>query len=132
MALTADRNTTERDGALVNRPAEAAVKLFAGSLGAVNAAGNALPASDTVGLKVVGRVESQVDNSAGVAGDLNVEMKRGVFQFANSGTSALTVADIGGNALVEDDGTVAKVTTNSIVAGKIIDIDASGVWVEVK
>jgi len=101
-------------------------------MGAINAAGDVVPASNTAGLKVAGRVASSVDNTAGTAGDLNATLKRGVFRFANSGTSPLTVADILANALVEDDGTVAKVTTNSIVAGKIIDIDASGVWVEIK
>ena len=106
--------------------------MFAGSIGAVNAAGNAVPASDTAGIKVVGRCEAHMDNTAGAAGDANITMKRGVFRFANSVGSPLAAADLGTNALVEDDGTVAKATVNSIIAGKIIDIDASGVWVEIK
>jgi len=132
MALTKDRNTTERAGDAVSRPVEAAVKLFAGGMGAINAAGNIVPASNTVGLKVIGRIEAAVDNTAGAAGDQFASVKRGVFHYANSTASPLTVADIGGNALVEADDIVAKVTTNSIVAGKIIDIDAAGVWVEIR
>jgi len=132
MALTKDRNTTERAGDAVARPVEAAAVLFAGGMGAINAAGNVVPASNTAGLKVIGRIESAVDNSAGMAGAQSVSLKRGVFHYANSATSPLTVADIGTNALVEDDGTVAKAATNNIVAGKIIDIDAAGVWVEIR
>lgn len=132
MALTKDANTPERDGALVSRPVEAATEVFTGSIAAVNAAGNMVPAANVAGLKVVGRAEAHVDNTAGAAGDLDVTAKRGLFRFTNSAGSPLTAADLGANALVEDDGTVAKVTANSIVAGKIIDIDASGVWVEIK
>jgi len=132
MALTNDRDTPERDGALVGRPVAASTKLYAGGMGAVDASGNAVAAADTAGLTTVGRIESQVDNSAGSAGDETVTMLRGVFRYANSATNPLSAADIGSNALVEDDETVAKTTTNSIVAGKMIDIDADGVWVEIK
>lgn len=132
MALTQDRNTTERTGAAVSRPVAAGAKLFAGGMGAINAAGNIVPASNTAGLKVIGRIESAVDNTAGVAGDQSVTLKRGVFHYANSAASALTFADIGTNALVEDDGIVAKAAINNVVAGKIIDIDAQGVWVEIR
>jgi len=132
MALTNDANTPEIDGALVAHPVEAATKIFAGSLVAINAAGNAVPAANTVGLKVVGRAEAQIDNSTGLAGALQVTLKRGVFKFTNSVGAPLTVADIQTTALVEDDGTVSKTTTNSIPAGKIIAIEANGVWVEVR
>ncbi|OIO70885.1 MAG: hypothetical protein COS35_06520 [Zetaproteobacteria bacterium CG02_land_8_20_14_3_00_50_9] len=132
MALTKDANTPERDGALVSAPVAAATIIYAGSMVALNAAGNAVPAADTAALKVLGRAESQVNNAAGAAGDLKVTVKRGTFRFKNSGTAALAAGDELTNALVEDDGTVAKTSTNSIVAGKIIEIDASGVWVEIK
>ena len=54
------------------------------------------------------------------------------FQFANSTAADLiTRADIGNTAFIVDDQTVAK-TDNSAArkaAGKIIDVDAGGVWV---
>jgi len=133
MALTADRNTVARDGNQITLAVAAGTIIYAGALVARNAAGNAVPASNTAGLAVVGMAEAQVDNSAGAAGDLNVTVRRNrVFRFTNSGTSALTIADIGANAIVEADDIVAKAATNSIVAGKIMDVDAGGVWIEVK
>jgi len=131
-ALTKDRNTATRPGDDITRPVAAGVICFSGGMGAVNAAGDALPASATAGLKVVGRIEQTINNTGGIAGAANVPMRRGVFLFANSITSPLSVADLGGTALVEDDATVAKVAPNSIVAGKIIDINANGVWVEIR
>ncbi|MDQ6956697.1 MAG: hypothetical protein Q9M21_05805, partial [Mariprofundaceae bacterium] len=122
VALTKDRNTSERAGDDVSHPIAANVVCFAGGMGAVNAAGNAVPASNTAGLKVVGRIQKHTDNTGGLAGALTVTMKRGVFQFGNSPTSPLTVSDIGGNAVVEDDATVAKAATNNIMAGKILNI----------
>jgi len=132
MALTKDVNTPEREGALVSRPAAGGARVFAGSMVAVSAGGNASSAANAPGLKVIGRAEAAVDNSAGIAGEKTVTVKRGVFRFANSATQPLGNADIFGTAYVEDDGTVAKITTNSIPAGKVIDIDTDGVWVEIK
>ena len=133
MALTADRNTVARDGSQVSLGMAAATIVYGGAIVARNAAGNAVLASDTAGLAVVGMAEAQVDNSAGAAGDLNITARRNrTFLYTNSATSPLTIADIGSNALVEADDIVAKVTTNSIVAGKVIDVDAVGVWVEIK
>jgi hypothetical protein len=133
MALTADRNTPARDGNQLSVPVEAATKIYAGSLVAVNAAGNAVPAADAAGLTVLGMAEGQVDNSAGAAGDRRVSVRRRrTFKFANSAANALTAADVGGDALVEADDIVAKVSTNGIVAGKVIEVDATGVWVEIQ
>jgi len=131
-ALSKDRNTAARTGDDLSRPIAAATVCFAGGIGAVNAAGNAVPAANAAGLKVLGRIEKTLDNSAGIAGALNVPMKRGVFHYANSLASPLTVADIGGIALVEDDATVAKAATANIQAGKVIDIDVNGVWIEIR
>lgn len=133
MALTADRNTVARDGNQLSLGVAAATTIYAGALVARDAAGHAVPASNTAGLAVVGMAETQVDNSAGAAGDLNITVRRNrTFRFANSATSPLTIADIGANAMVEADDTVAKAATNSIVAGKVLDVDATGVWIEIK
>ncbi len=132
MPLTNDRNTPERDGTLVSLPVEAGAVIHAGGMVAVNAAGNAVPAADTAGLTVMGRAEQAVDNTGGAAGAAAITVKRGVFQYGNSGASALTAADVGQVAHVADDATVAKTTTNSIVAGKVLGVDATGVWVEIR
>lgn len=131
-ALSADRNTPRRDDVLFVYPMEAATKCFAGGLAALNAAGNAVPASANIALKVVGRFEAAVDNSAGLAGDKRVEVRRGLFQFGNSaGGDEITLADVGKPCFVVDDQTVAKTSASGTrpAAGMILDVDAQGVWV---
>jgi len=132
-ALTQDRNTPQRSGNMVTLALAAAAVIHAGSLVAINAAGNAVPAADTAGLKVVGRALAAVDNSAGIAGALSVTVDRLlVFKLANSGVAPVLPANLFGNVMVADDQTVAATSTNSIIAGVAIQIDPDGVWVEIK
>lgn len=131
-AATADRNTTERAGDLFSDPVKAATKIFAGTIVCLDAAGNAQPGATALGLIVRGRAEEQVDNSAGIAGALSVTSKRGVFPFGNSAAGDLIArADIGDDCYIVDDQTVAKTSAANTrsVAGKIVDVDAAGVWV---
>ena len=132
-ALTKDRDTKQRDGVLFVMPVAAAKKIFAGSLVATDASGNATPGATATTLKGAGRAEEQVDNSAGSAGDETVRIKKGVFQFGNSaGGDEITRADIGNDCYIVDDQTVAKTdgTSTRSVAGKIADVDAGGVFVK--
>lgn len=132
-ALTAERNTIERNGSSLNLPAAAAKKIYAGSLVARDGSGNATPGAAATTLKGVGRAEESVDNSAGAAGDLTVKINKGIFRFGNS-TSAdlIATADIGNDCYIVDDQTVAKTSGSSTrsVAGKVFDVDAQGVWVD--
>lgn len=133
-ALTADRNTPERDPVLFVMLVAALTRLFAGAMAAVNSSGYIVPASADATLTVVGRVEEEVDNRSGGNGDLSVRVKRGLFRFANSSSSdEITMADVGAPAYVVDDQTVAK-TSNSWarpVAGEIMYVDDTGVWVAI-
>lgn len=129
----ADRKTPKRDGVQIVLDVAAATIVEQGKMTAVNAAGDAVPAANTAGLKVMGRAEQRVDNSLGAAGDLQVEVLRlHAFKFKNSSTSPVTAAEIGSNVMVEDAETVAKDTTNDIVAGKCLGVDPDGVWVEIQ
>lgn len=131
MALSGDRNTAERSGDLVVLPVAAATIIYAGSLVVLNA-GFAEPGSTDTGLIAIGRAEQQVDNSLGANGDLTVRVKRGVFQFANSGGGdVIAAANIGSACYIVDDQTVAKTsdTGSRSRAGRIIDVDSRGVWV---
>jgi len=130
--ITKPIDTPSRSGSSVSLPVAAATALFAGGLIALNAAGDAVPASDTASLKVIGRCAADVDNSAGAAADLDVVVERGVYRFANSTTDTLTKADVGTAAIVEDDETVGDGTTpaQGIVAGLIVAIDADGAWID--
>lgn len=132
-ALTASRNTPRRENAGVeSHPAKATVKIFAGALVCLDAAGWAQPGAVAATLTAIGRAEHDVDNTAGANGDKNVRVRRGVMRFANSASGDLiTRADIGKPAYVVDDQTVAKTSGGAArsVAGTIRDVDAQGVWV---
>lgn len=134
MALSADRDTPYRTGEDLSDPVKAATKIFAGSLVCLNADGWAVPGATATTLKARGRAEEQVDNSAGGNGDLNVAIRRGTFRFKNSGADPIGRAHIGGSAYIVDDETVAAThdTNTRSIAGKIIDLDAVGVWVEIR
>ena len=63
-----------------------------------------------------------------------VEVETGVFAFANStSTDTLTKADIGNNAFVIDNQTIAKTDGSSArsIAGTVVDVDADGVWIRI-
>ncbi len=132
MALTADRNTAFKDGELLVRGVAASTTVYAGSMVARNASGYMVPAADAAGLVVLGMAEEQVVN-AGADGAETVQVRRKkAFQFANSAANPVTIAHIGTDIYVEDDETVASAGgTNSIVAGKCLDVDSGGVWVEI-
>lgn len=131
-ALNADRNTAERSDVGRRLYGAASVKLFAGALVMLNAAGFATKGQTALGLVGIGRAEAQVDNSGGAAGDLNVPVHEGVFIFANSAAGdAITTADIGQVAWAVDDATVAKTSGSGTrsPAGFIVGVGAEGVHV---
>jgi hypothetical protein len=134
MALTADRMTKRRDGNTFNDPIAASTKIYLGALVCLNAAGNAVPGSASTTLLARGVALKQVDNTTGSAGDLSVETETGVFCFKNSASGDLIArAEIGDVCYIVDDQTVAKTdgTGARSPAGKIVDVDSAGVWVDV-
>jgi len=134
MALSADRNTPQKEGSLRNLPVAATTKIFQGALVCRNAAGNAVPGSVSTTLKPIGVAQEFVDNSAGSAGDKRVTVKRGVFRFKNSASGdAITDADVGNDCYIVDDETLAKTsaTNTRSIAGKVYEVDAQGVWLEI-
>jgi hypothetical protein len=132
-AATAEINTPERPGITKSYPLAAATKVFAGTIGALNSSGYLVPASNADGLRVVGRVEETVDNSAGSAGDLGAPVKEGVFQWNNSASSAVDPDDVGKFCYVEDDNTVAEaITSHAVKAGRVVEVDSAGVWVDTR
>ncbi|NOR70976.1 MAG: hypothetical protein GQ532_14985 [Methylomarinum sp.] len=131
-ALTKDRNTPYRTGEDVSDPVAAATKIYAGSLVVLDASGNAAPGSTATGLKARGRAEENIDNSSGVAGDVSVAVRRGTYKFANDGSINRTHIDA--TVYIVDDQTLAATdgTGTRSAAGKLIDVEADGVWVEIK
>lgn len=115
-------------------PLAASAHLYTGSLAALNPSGNLVPASADASLRVVGIMDDEADNSAGIAGAVTAVPRRGAFYLANSGTTdAVTDGDLGRNCYVVDDNTVARTSGLGArpVAGKVIGVDSYGVLVEV-
>lgn len=131
-ALTEARMTKKRENLVFARPVAGTKKIYEGALVCLNATGYATPGAVATTLKADGRAKTTVDNTAGADGALKVEVEKGTFQFANSAAGdAIAIADIGNDCYVVDDQTVAKTSGGATrsIAGKIVDVDAQGVWV---
>lgn len=133
MALSKDRNTPMRSGDQVSHPVAAGKKIHAGALVVLNASGDAEPGSTATTLTAAGMAEEAVDNSDGGAGAVSVPVRRGVFKYRNH-SDAVTRAEVGKTCYIVDDETVAKTdgTGTRSAAGKVIDLDSDGVWVELR
>lgn len=128
-ACTKDRNTGRRSGRLFRDPVAASVKIFAGSLAALDASGNAVPGTATTGLMARGRAEETVDNLTGLAGAQSIDIQAGIFGFASDG--ALTRANIGKVVYLVDDQTVSATSTGRSAAGVLVDLEDDTAWVAV-
>lgn len=133
MALTSDRPTVRREPLDFVFPVEGTKKCITGGIAVINAAGYAEPATTATGKKAVGVFQETVDNTNGADGAVSVKVRRGCYRFDNSTAGdAITLADVNDNCYLVDDHTVAKTNGSSTrsVAGKIVDVDSVGVWVQ--
>jgi hypothetical protein len=131
-ALSTDRNTPRMEGAPRLGPMAAAAKIYAGALVMRDAAGFLTKGQTAVGLRGAGMALEQVDNSAGSAGDLNINYRSGVFRFVNSAAGdAIAKTEIGKLCYAVDDQTVAKTSgaNTRSVAGIVAGVDDLGVHV---
>lgn len=132
-ASTQGRNTKRRDANWVGHPVNAGTTINAGTLvSLLTAGGKAVPGGTASSGIAVGVAEATVTGAAD--GSTLVDCWRGMaFQYENSTSAdAITRADIGNTAYIADDQTVAKTDGGAgarKAAGKIIDVDAGGVWV---
>jgi hypothetical protein len=132
-ATTQDRATRFRDGLVLNLPVASATKIPAGVIVCNSAAGYAVNGGPTNTYRTMGVARAMADNSAGSNGGISIEVRRGVFCFANSAADdAIAAADIGNACYVADNQTVAKTDNSGArpAAGKILGVEAIGVWVE--
>lgn len=133
-ALTADRRTPFRTAEDFEFPVAASTLIYAGAIVCINASSLATKGAVSTALKCVGVAQATADNSAGAASAIRVKVRRGCFRFANSASAdAIALADVGADCYIVDDQTVAKTngSASRSVAGKIRDVDADGVWVEI-
>lgn len=131
-ALTADRVTPAISG---DRPAASFPVLdteviYVGGIVAVDYTGEAQMASDTLGLRVLGIAGERVDNTDD--GEYLKVVERGIRLLANSSTSPVVRNMVGRPCYVEDDNTVAGLTTYFVAAGIVHDVTTDGVWVDMR
>ena len=132
-AATKPRNTVRRDGTDFVRPMAAGTTIHGGTLVVLNAAGFAAPGTTALNLIADGRAEESKANP-GANGAATVRVRPGVYRFDNSAAADLiAIAEIGDDAFIVDDQTVAKTNGGNTRsrAGRIVDVDAQGVWVAV-
>jgi hypothetical protein len=133
-ALTADRATPYlADKQLHDYGVKAATKIYAGALTVLDG-GYAAPGRTAAGLVAVGFCDKYADNSSGANGDIKARVRSRIGRLNNSASGDLiALSDIGADCYIVDDNTVAKTNGSSSrsVAGKVIDVDAQGVWVAV-
>ena len=133
-ALTARKPIKTRAGSQRSVGLKAGAKVFAGGIAALTSTGYAQAGATATGLKAIGYFETDADNTAGADGAVSVSVRRDVVQLGNSTlTDAITVADINAVAYIVDDQTVAKTngTNTRSAAGRIVDVDTAGVWVDI-
>ncbi len=132
MPQTADRNAPMRDtGRSIDLAMAATTEIFKGALVAVDAAGHALPAADTAGLKVVGVADEHVNNT-GAAAAKTIQVFKGVVGMLAGGSPPVQ-ADIGRVVYVSTDQKVeiASGVTNDVEAGTLDSIRGSLYWVKI-
>lgn len=133
-AMTAERRITRRKGDYYSYPVAANTKIYAGSL-LVMAGGYVRPATYATPSQVVGIADETADNSGGAAGDISLQVKRGVFLLNNAASpNAVDRTMFGAAILVLDDQTIAKPGTSGGVAHTgyaLHDVDDDGVWISI-
>tara|TARA_R100001086_G_C11807401_1_gene250516 strand:+ start:677 stop:1102 length:426 start_codon:yes stop_codon:yes gene_type:complete len=123
-ALSADKTRTVAGNPTGFRASVAgSATIYQGALLAAAADGYAQPATDTASLAILGIACDNVDNSSGNDGDKEVTIQRG--QIEKIAHSALTVADVGKNVVVEDDATVTDgaAATNDLKVGTLVGFE---------
>ncbi|HVA80966.1 MAG TPA: hypothetical protein VNF29_08575 [Candidatus Binataceae bacterium] len=148
--LTNSRNTPElSDGGRMRVfGVEANTNVYLGGMLALDASGNAVPASATTttanALRIVGRAERVLNgipgenaiNNPGAAGAISITARKGVFLYDQDGS--ITAAAFGSACFALDDHTVTaadRATGSAVqqyaVAGQVVALDPSGqVWVD--
>lgn len=130
-AATEPRDTPALPGlspTLLRRTVGTGQTVFEGCLAFQQPVSATLASAPSPGVFVLGRLEE-----TGEAGE-DVNIKRGVFRYANAGGGdALSLADYGQPCYAVDNQTVAKTDGGGArpKAGVVRDVDAAGVWVEI-
>lgn len=131
MSLTAPRATIQVEGKRRQFPVAANAVIQQGAQVMLQA-GFAAPGALAVGALGLGMAEDTVSNLGGAAGAQVIEVRNGVFCFANSTVDPVPLSQVGQNCYIVDDQTVGATngTNTRSVAGVVYNVDSSGVWVK--
>ena len=132
-ALAAKKYFDHQENKLCTLPVVASDVIYAGALVKANAAGYAEPCAAEAGAVFVGIATETIDNSAGAAGDLSVEILRGV-DVTFTGQTGFEQADIGSKVYASDDQTISVTqASNEQEVGTVVEyISATSVRVQLK
>lgn len=135
MALTAARETEQRYLPQERVfPVAAGVKIYQGALVVMNG-GLARPGRVSAADVAVGMALETADNTGGGDSAITVRVRRGTFRWLNGGGGdAIGLTEIGTNVYILADDQVGKTNPGGntrSVAGKVYDVDALGVWIEI-
>ena len=111
-------------------PMAAGAVVYGGTIVAINAAGEALPASDGAAAVAVGRALETYDNTGGAAGDVQALIEIGWFAWDGSG---VTAGDVGAIAtVVASDDVTVEAAGLGLALGRIRELDpvTGQVWVD--
>jgi hypothetical protein len=149
-ALTTARNTPEMadGGRMRSYPVEASTNVYLGGMVALDAAGNAVPASATTttanALKIIGRAEYVTNgipgqnaiNITGAAGAISITARKGVFLYSTDGSIGqaqvgLVCYALDDNNVTANDRASGATVQQYAAAGTVVAIDPSGqIWVD--
>lgn len=133
-ALATGRNTPRRLAKRYSKPVAGSATIYAGSLVALlTSGGYAVPAGTASSGRALFIADATV-SGGGTDGLNQIEGDAACGRFENSASADLiTFADIGQPCYIVDDQTVAKTDNSGArqIAGAIVDVDATGVWVDV-
>lgn len=103
-------------------PVVAADIIFKGALVSINAAGFAVPATDTAGETIAGIALDQADNSTGAAGDVDVLVISGVTarMLTQADLAQTTVGTIV-TVLTDNEVSIPATTVNDIPVGRCVE-----------
>ena len=129
-ALTEARDTREIAAGGIHYTREFTVAsgstVYAGGITAVNSSGNAIPATSSGAITVVGRAE----NTA--SGGQTVKTRSGMFLYSPVSSGAFAANDVNKTCYVKDDQTVMLTSgTSAVVAGIVRDVLPEGIVAEI-
>lgn len=128
-AASKARNTPVKDfrlDSMLDFEVEDGYQIWSGTIVVLNGSGKAIPGQAATGLKQAGIALQSVNNSDNLK---SINVFCGVGQFANG--DSIVQADIGALAYAFDDQTVKKTSSGLSALGKIVAVDANGVWVQI-